>query len=265
MQRRDPSPLQLEVRSTGALAAPMADPAYFLPKVEPGRIIRGVLRRAWIVVLLVALGIAGAFFYIKEASKVYRATGSVYVGTQAPQVLNIQAVAAEESRDLEQMRSVEQGMRASTLLLRLIEQNGMANDPEFAPPGTGPEGLVKILSSRVTVELRRGTRIIDIAVDDTRPERAQRLVEALVAEYESWTAERQRTITQQASEGLAREEEKLRDRMQASALKLQAFRESHRVPGLEVPEGGAAPNGTLGELNTQLTQAKSDRLRLEAE
>lgn len=265
MHRRDSSPHSLEVRSTGALAAPMADPAYFLPKVEPGRIIGGVLRRAWIVVLLVALGIAAAFFYIKEASKVYRATGSVYVGTQAPQVLNIQAVAAEESRDLEQMRSVEQGLRASTLLLRLIEQNGMADDPEFAPPGIGPEGLVKILSSRVMVELRRGTRLIDISVDDTKPERAKRLVEALVAEYETWTAERQRAITQQASEGLAQEETKLRGRMEASAMKLQAFRESHRVPGLEVPAGGAVPNDTLAALNTQLSQAKSDRLRLEAE
>lgn len=265
MQRRDSSHLQLEVRSTGALAAPAADPTLFLPRVDTGRIIGGVLRRAWIVVLLVALGIAGAVFYIKQASKVYRAMGSVYVGTQAPQVLNIQAVAAEESRDLEQMRSVEQGLRASTLLLRLIEQNGMADDPGFAPPGTGPEGLVKILSSRVIVELRRGTRIIDIAVDDTKPERAQRLVEALVAEYEKWTAERQMAITQQASEGLAREEAKLRDRMSASALKLQKFRESHRVPGLEVPEGGAVPNDTLSALNAQLTQAKSERLRLEAE
>ena len=243
----------------------MADPAYFLPKVEPGRIIGGVLRRAWIVALLVAIGIAGALCYIKQASKIYRATGSVYVGTQAPQVLNIQAVAAEESRDLEQMRSVEQGLRASTLLMRLIQENGLANDPEFAPPGTGPEGLVKILSSRVMVELRRGTRLIDISVDDTKPERAKRLVEALVAEYETWTAERQRAITQQASEGLAQEETKLRERMESSALKLQTFRETHRVPGLEVPEGGVAPNDTLAALNTQLTQAKSERLRLESE
>lgn len=265
MNLRDPNPVQLTVRPGGPAGAPIGDPTYFLPKVEMGRIFGGILRRGWIVVVLGILGIAAALYYLKSATPVYRAAGAVYVGTQAPQVLNIQAVAAEESRDLEQMRSVEQGILSSTLMTRLIEQHGLAADPDFAPPGTGPEGLVKIFASRVHVELRRGTRIIDIAVDDTRPERARVLVESLVSEYEKSTSDRQKTITREVSEGLSREEAKLRERMEASAAKLQDFRQNHRVPGLQLAEGGMASNESLSTLNGQLSQAKSERLRLESE
>ena len=265
MNRRESHPTQLAVRSSGASPAPVQDPTYFLPKVETGRILGGILRRGWLVVVLGGLGIAASLLYLKTATKVYRAAGSVYVGTQAPQVLDIQAVAPEESRDLEQMRSVEQGMLSSTLLLRMIEQHGLAADPDFAPPGAGQERLVRILSERVRVELRRGTRIIDIAVDDTKPLRARELVQSLVSEYEKWSADRQTTITQLASDGLAREELRLREKVESSARKPEEFRENHRVPGLEVAEGAGLVNGNLGTLTSEMGQAKSERLRLEAE
>ena len=115
------------------------------------------------------------------------------------------------------------------------------------------------------VGLRRGTRIIDLSVEDTDPERAKRLVESLVSGYEKWTSERQQTITRLASEGLAREERRLSTRMAESALKLQAFREAHPVPGLEGSERGSSTGDALGTLNSQLNQATAERLRLEAE
>jgi capsular exopolysaccharide synthesis family protein len=187
------------------------------------------------------------------------------VSSQAPLVLDIRAVAPEETRDLEQMRSVEQGMSASTLLMRVIEVNRLAEDSAFAPQGTSPQGLLGIISKRVNIALRRGTRIIDIQVEDTNPARAKRLVESLVEEYEKWTTERQKAVTQQASEGLAREEERLRERMDGSARRLQEFRQIHPVPGLEGGESGSPVRDALGALSAQLTEATAARLRLESE
>lgn len=243
----------------------VADPTYFLPKVDSGRFIGMLIRRSWMVVLPVVLGAVGAYVLASRMPKTYRAAGSVYVGSQAPVVLDIRAVAPEETRDLEQMRSVEQGMGASTLLMRVMDANGLAEDPAFVPPGTGRQGTLAVFSKRVNVGLRRGTRIIDLSVDDTDPARAKQLVESLVSEYQKWTAERQEAITRQASEGLAREAERLSARMEESALKLQKFREENPVPGLEGSDGGSPVRDALGALTSQLTQATADRLRLEAE
>lgn len=265
MNLRDSTPAQLSHRNGGELADPIQDPSYFLPKLEAGRFLSFVLRRGWLVVLLGALGVACSMIYLKDAKKIYRSQGSVYVGTQAPQVLNIQAVSQEESKDLEQMRSVEQGLLSTTVLLRLIEEYRLAEDPSFAAPGTGQELLVRTLAQRVRVELRRGTRLIDVFVDDTDPDRARELVQAIVAQYEKSSTERQQAIIQQASDGLAREERRLREKMGASSLKLQEFREGHKIPGLEVKEGNSLPDDNVTTLTTQLSQAKSERLRLEAE
>lgn len=242
-----------------------AGPTYFLPKVEPGRLLGIVLRRGWIVLLLAVLGAAALYALASRLPKMYRATGSVYVSSQAPWVLDIRAVAPEETRDLEQMRSVEQGLGASTLLGRVIEVNRLAEDPAFAPKGTGEQSLLGVFAKRVSVELRRGTRIIDLQVEDTDPARARQLVESLVTEYEKWTTDRQQVITRQAGEGLAREEERLRERMDASARKLQEFREAHPVPGLEGTESGSPVRDALSTLSSQLTEAAAARLRLESE
>lgn len=241
------------------------DPTYFLPKVEPGRLLGILLRRGWILLLLPILGAVALFMFAGTLPKKYVATGSVYVSSQAPVVLDIRAVAPEETRDLEQMRSVEQGMSASTLLMRVIEVNGLKDDPSFAPKGLGEQALLDKFSKRVQIGLRRGTRIIDLQVEDTDPARAKRLVESLVEEYEKWTNERQTAINQQANEGLAREEERLRNRMAESARKLQEFRQTHPVPGLEGSESGSPVRDALGTLSSQLTEATAARLRLEAE
>jgi len=242
-----------------------ADPTYFLPKLEAGRFWTTLLRRGWMVVLLSLLGSIVLYALASRMPATYRATGSVFVGTQAPQILDIKSVAPEETKDLEQMRSVEQGLAASTLLMRLIEKNGLANDPTFAPPGLRPQALVQFVASRVHVELRRGTRIIDISVDDTDPARARKLVESLVKEYEAWAMDRQQQITNQASEGLSREEQRLRTRMDEWAKKLQDFRETHPIPGLEGSDSGSPVRDELSTLSAQLTAAKGERLRLESE
>ncbi len=242
-----------------------ADPTYFLAKVEPGRLFGTLLRRGWMMILLALLGAAALYAVAYRLPRIYRAAGSVYVSSQAPLVLDIRAVAPEEARDLEQMRSVEQGMSASTLLMRVIEANHLAEDPTFVPPGSGPQAVLAKFSTLVHIELRRGTRIIDLRVDDTDPARAKALVESLVTEYQKWTTERQQAITQQASEGLAREEGRLRERMEVSARKLQEFRQAHPVPGLEGSSSGSPMRDALGTMSAQLTDATAARLRLESE
>ncbi|BCU75551.1 polysaccharide biosynthesis tyrosine autokinase [Luteolibacter sp. LG18] len=235
----------------------------YLPRVEPMRVIGMLLRRSWIIALVAAVCLGGMWWYLKHARKVYQATGSVYVSARAPRVVETGAVAPEETRDLEQMRSVEQGLVASTLLMRVIDSGKLADQPDFTYGTTTRQELLAAFSKRVKVELRRGTRLIDIAVEDTDPERAQRLVGVLVSEYEKWNAERQGDLTRQVAGGISHEEEGLRERMVKSEKALQDFRDAHPIPGVG---GRNGPNSDdLGRIESELTKVKAERLRLEAE
>jgi polysaccharide biosynthesis transport protein len=266
MSSRPHNPESALAKPAANLSSPHGvEPTYFLPKVEPGRFAAMLVRRSWMVAVPLLLGGLTALWFAERLPKTYVSKGSVYVSTQAPMILDVRAVAPEETRDLDQMRSVEQGFRATTLLMRVIEANHLNEDPTFAPAGSGAQTVLGLLASNVGVELRRGTRIIEFSVKDHDPVRAQRLAASLVEEYEKWATERQMTITRQASEGLAREEERLRSSVDATARKLQQFRESHPVPGLESSESGGPVRDSLAALTSQLTQATADRLRLEAE
>ena len=259
------NPIPASEATLSAANPAAADPTYFLPKVEPNRLFGILLRRGWLVVLGMLAGASALYWFAGTLPKIYTSSGSVQINSQAPFVMNIQAVAPEETKDLEEMRSVEQGMLASTLLLKIIEANGLEKDPAFAPPGASESVLLGTFAQRVSVALRRGTRFIDIAVEDTDPDRAKRLVESLVTEYEKWTNERQQQVTQQASDGLAREQVRLNGRMLESAAKVQQFRKDNPIPGLEGAEGGLAARDSVAMLNSQIDEARAARLRLEAE
>jgi succinoglycan biosynthesis transport protein ExoP len=240
-------------------------PTLYLPKVEPGRLLGVLVRRGWLVLLGMVLAVGAMWLYVKSAPKVYVSTGSVEVSSHAPDPLRIEGLTQQDTKDLEQLRTIEGNMASTAVLLRVAKTNGLLTAKDFAPAGTTEQGVVGLLAKRVRVELKRGTRVVVISVEDTDPARAKRIVQSLVAEYQLWIKERRETLTREMGEGLATEERKLKQQMEAAEASLQAFREEHPVPGLDEREGSGPVRDQLGSLNAQLSQAKSERLRLEAE
>ena len=245
--------------SSARMELARAEPTLYLPKVEPGRLFGILLRRGWLVVLGMALAVAPMWSYVKSAPKFYVSTGSVEVSSHTPNVLNIEGLGPEDSKDLEQLRTIELKMNSTAVLLRVARTNGLFGAADFAPPGSSEQEVITLLGKRTHVELDRGTRVVVLSVGDTDPQRAKRLVESLVTEYDLWIKEVREAQAKQAGEGLAKEEAKLRLAKEQVAALLQRFREDHPVPGLEGREGGGPVNDELGALNTQLTQAKSER------
>jgi len=241
------------------------EPTLYLPKVEPARFLGIVLRRGWLVAVGAMLAVAAMMAYLKSAPKFYEAVGSVEISGQAPDLLNIDGLSPEDSKDLEQLRTIERNMASSALLLRVARANDLAGAADFASAGTSEQGVVALLAKRTRVELDRGTRVVVLSVEDTDPQRAKRLVESLVAEYDLWIKDRREALARQSGAGLAKEEAKLRLAMEESAARLQKFREEHPVPGLDERERGAGGGDSLIALDGRLTAAKAERMRLESE
>jgi capsular exopolysaccharide synthesis family protein len=235
--------------------------------VDGGAFLVSLLRWWWIPVLTVLLSCGGMFVWLKHTPEIYSAHGTVSISSQAPARLDIKPVAAEESRELEQMRSVEQSLLSPTLFERVAERMDLGSHPSYQDKGGHalPDGIIiGVMQERIKAELRRGTRLVDIAVEDTDPELARKLVETLVTEYQVWTKERLEEETRQARETLAGEAQALRDRLTTAEEAMQAFREAH--PTLPLEGQAASTGGTESQaLQGELTRARSERVRLEAE
>jgi succinoglycan biosynthesis transport protein ExoP len=128
--------------------------------------------------------------------------------------------------------------------------------------------------------IRRGTRLIDLYVTNQNPAIAQRLAEAVGREYIRNSIELRTSSSQDTLRYLLEEEERLKANLQKSEAAVADYKA--KTPDALQLGGGAAATGSqtgagssggrgglvedkLQELNSKLTAAKSDRIRLEGE
>ncbi|MDP0489909.1 MAG: hypothetical protein Q7Q71_02515 [Verrucomicrobiota bacterium JB023] len=234
-----------------------------LPRIDFQEVLNACKRRCWVPVLFAFLGGALFWFHAARQPVLYSAEGSIRVKQSSPEIYE-GGIGSEDSRDLEQMKTVEQGMLSPTILLQLIEQFDLGSDPIYQAEGDSQQALLSTLYSRLNVELRKGSRLIDIRILDSDNARAAEMVEALVAIYEEWKESGRAELIAKASVELAAEEERLRKKMEESESLLRDFREANPVLNLKGASGGQA-TGTMEMLNRELTAATTERLRLETE
>ena len=230
-----------------------------------------LLARAWVVILFMILSLGAAVAYLIVAPKVYQSRAVIAVEQDAPRVNNIQDFNADNAGDImapEVLKTTEQALLSETLLLRVVKANGLDKDPSFAPakkdgsPYLDSE-LAERFKSKVSVVLRRSTLLIDVTVEDTDPVRAKRLAESMIKEFVDQSFEKNIGISLMASDYLRKEADQLKAKLQDAEQAVQKFRESHNAVSLEDKQNIIVEK--LKELNQKVTEAKSERLKLETD
>ena len=137
-----------------------------------------VLSRWWIVALVVGFALLATLGYLFTATKIYESRAVLQVQQQEQQVVNIDGVREDNPSTLDYVNSVVQALTSRNLLLRVIDANNLRKNEDFAPPRSQPYSdveLADLLEEKVTVKLRRLTRLVEITVQDPDPELARNL------------------------------------------------------------------------------------------
>jgi polysaccharide biosynthesis transport protein len=229
-----------------------------------------LLSKWWVLILFVIFSLGGAVAYILFAKKIYASRAVIAVEQGTPKVNNIQDfnsdAADEKTADV--LKTIEQALLSETLFLQVVKANGLDKDSDFAPPKkdgspyTDTE-LVGLFSNKVNVKLRKGTRLIDVSVEDPDPTRAQQLTASMVKEFVNQSFEQNLGLTQAAADYLRQEAERLKAKLQNAEEAVEKYREDHNAVSLEDKQNIIVEK--LKELNQKVTEAKSERLRLEAD
>jgi polysaccharide biosynthesis transport protein len=145
------------------------------------------------------------------------------------------------------------------------------------------DALAGALASMVRPVIRRGTRLIDLYVTNRDPVMAERLAEAVGREYIRNSIERRASFSQDTLRYLLEEEERLKNNLQKSEAAVAEYKEKN--PDALQLGGGAANTGSqvgsgsgasgsgrggivedkLQDLSSKITQARSERYRLDGE
>jgi polysaccharide biosynthesis transport protein len=119
------------------------------------------------------------------------------------------------------------------------------------------------MSAKVNVKLRKGTRLIDIVVQDKDPERAKQLAGSMVREFVNQSFEHELGLSETATSYLRQEADRLKAKLQDAEQAVQTFREGHNAVSLEDKQNIIVEK--LKDLNLKVDEAKKQRLMLEAD
>ncbi len=227
-----------------------------------------LLNQWWMIVLCVAFGLACAMAYLRHTPKIYASTATLEVDTEAKKSSAVQQLMPLEFRGNESLKTTEQALMASSLILRVIEQSGLEQSTRFLPPRSaglayGKSELVELFQKKLGVSLRRGTRLIDVTIEDEDPERARFLTELYVKNFLSEDLEQRMRVSRESSAALQKAADDLKVKLEKSERKLQEYREENRAVSLEEKQNIIVDK--LKDLNLKATASKEQRLRLESD
>ncbi|HEY0456147.1 MAG TPA: polysaccharide biosynthesis tyrosine autokinase, partial [Verrucomicrobiae bacterium] len=221
--------------------------------------------RAWLILLCLVIAALATATYLLRTPKVYAAKSVLQVEQEEAKILNIQRIQQEDLQGQEVLKTIEQTLQNRAMLQRVIEANHLEQDPKFAAGAAGKisskEELVVKLSKMVEVRLRKGTRLIDINVENTDPALTALVANSLVHEFLRQNYEHNSDSSQVANEFLVKEATSLRQKLDTSESALQAYKEKLQSSSLEDREKVVGEK--LKELSTKATEAKSQRIMQE--
>jgi succinoglycan biosynthesis transport protein ExoP len=193
------------------------------------------LRHKWLFGACFFGAMLVALFVLATSPRVYRATAVVQVEQEEQRAFksNDQGDAADDDLKSDDIvKTIEQNLQSYNLFLDVVSRPEIANDPAFfvglkvKDRPVAPSTLAIWLQSNTRVELRRGTRLIDVSVDHQVPAMAQKLAQAIVAQFIIENARTQTSTQGSDVQFLVEESNHIKDSLQKSEDSLQTYKEA---------------------------------------
>jgi polysaccharide biosynthesis transport protein len=231
----------------------------------------GLLReKIWLIILCVLVaGIAGVT-YIILSPPIYRAQAVIQVEQRAHKIFKGNEDGFLDLNRDAIIKTTEQALTSPELLLQLVKRNDLDKDPAFLPGLKRPASdnrLVEELGKQISVQVRRGTWLIDVGVKDRSPVMAQKIADLLIKEFGYENFRRNIEGSEMASNFLLEKAQGLKAKLAKSEEALQTYKEEHQAGALGEKEN-IVENivvEKLHTLNRLVTEAKAKRLKLESD
>ena len=218
-----------------------------------------------IALSILVAGLAG-MAYIVHTPRVYRAQATICVEQADEKVLKIERVESEDLKSEESLKTIEQSLTSPELLLGMVNHNNLQRDPAFLTELKRPltEGVILgALSKHMTAMIRRGTRLIDLSVQDRSPVMAQKMADLLIGEFVQVDLDKHVKVTERANSFLLQQAGELKAQLAKSDAALHAYREENQ--GIPLDESQNIVLAKLAKLSELATETKVARLQLEAD
>jgi succinoglycan biosynthesis transport protein ExoP len=235
-------------------------------------------KRRWVFATFLVTVVATAAVWVWRQPRIYRATATLEISMSAPKFTTLQDVGESSGGLYWQTREFNetqyQVIRSRMVAQRVVDELHLASDEQFL----GVDGIkdpakrakavhdtdaVERLRARLVVESIKDSRVARVSVEDTSPERAARLTNAVADAYVAVNLERKLETTRAASVWLADQLDSLKAGLESSEKRLHAFKEENDILTASLEDRQGIFSQRLTALSDALTRASVRRAELE--
>ena len=224
--------------------------------------------KTWLIILCVIIAAVGGIIYIMVRPPIYRSQAVIRVEEGTQRVIKESENGVVDINRDEIIKTTEQTLSSPELLLQLVKRNDLGKDPAFLPDLKRPASdsrLVEELAKQISVQVRRGTWLIDIGVEDRSPGMAQKIAGLLIKEFAYEAFVRHTEGSEMTYNFLREKAQRLKAKLANSEEALQTYKEEHQASALGEGEKDSTIIEKLRTFNRLVTEARAARLKLESD
>jgi capsular exopolysaccharide synthesis family protein len=216
-----------------------------------------------------------------KQTRIYEAAASVQfdpnpprpLGGKVESVVELGSGAVWDTREYyETQYQILQSRRVATAV---VQQLGLNRDHAFLrnlpkgvePPPADPvsdEDAADVLRARIRVEPVKQSRIANVKLQDADPERAARILRAVVETYREQNVDAMLESTSEATDWLRSEHDKLNKELESSELQLHKYKEDKNILSVEFDDKSNMLREEIAQLNQTLTNIRTRRIEVAA-
>lgn len=240
----------------------------------------GILRRHYVLIgLCAALAVALSAFVTLRMTKIYRATATVRIETQAPRVLGNEVENVVEMgtgsfwSNIEYYETQYKIIESRDVAARVVSEFRLHEDKKFmAVPedelltwkGATVDEASSVLQGMLTVEPVKDSRIVRIHIDSDDPKLAQSLANALARAYRDRNLESMLQSTIDAVDWLSKQLDQARDELSTSESAVYEYKKSNDILSISLGERQNILASQMQTAATKLTETTARRIEVQA-
>jgi succinoglycan biosynthesis transport protein ExoP len=233
------------------------------------------IRKSWLLVaaIVATVGIGVTFFTLGQ-TKIYEAGATVMFDPQQPRPLGDRVQTVVDTgqgfwTNKEYYRTQYWIIQSQRLSSEVVRALGLNRDPAFlanAPDGaTLPprqvsiEDAASVLQGRIIVEPVKESRLAIVKYQDADPQRARRIVSALVETYVQRNLDDMNEATSTSADWLRGQIGSLKDDLESSELRLHEYKKDKNILSMSMNEQSNMLRGEMKMLSDALTSVRTQR------
>lgn len=237
------------------------------------RSLAAIRRHLWLSLALFLACIVAAAAFGMSRTKIYRARATIQIDPRPPAPLGhgvegvVELGASTYWANIEYYNTQHELIRSEPVALAVVRELGLNRDAAFlvndvAPPPRLPEDMsveraARAVRSRLAVQPTKESRLVDVTFEDANPQRAARILEAVVRAYVAHNMDQAVESTSSAVEWLGQQLESLRAELSDSELALHEYKLKRQIASVGIDDQTDMLKREIGQLTEERTRVRA--------